>query len=102
MTRRHGGAAGDRSRPMTDRSVCSTSCAVLRAQTRHLAVLPPPAPMPPPGARLYSSPNVSRARRVAALDLGTTKVCCAVAEVASEGLVVQGTGEAPSRGMRKG
>jgi cell division protein FtsA len=52
--------------------------------------------------RLYSTPDVSRARRVAALDLGTTKVCCAVAEVGPEGVVVQGTGEAPSRGMRKG
>src|SRR6201998_3449653 len=58
--------------------------------------------MPTPKRRLDSPPNVSRARRVAALDLGTTKVCCAVADVAPEGLVVQGTGEAPSRGMRKG
>jgi cell division protein FtsA len=58
--------------------------------------------MPAGGRRLYSVPDVSRARRVAALDLGTTKVCCAVAEVVPEGLVVQGAGEVPSRGMRKG
>ncbi|MDB5063648.1 MAG: Cell division protein FtsA [Chloroflexi bacterium] len=58
--------------------------------------------MPGAGRWVYSAANVSRARRVAALDLGTTKVCCAVAEVAPDGLIVQGTGEAPSRGMRKG
>jgi cell division protein FtsA len=45
---------------------------------------------------------VSRVRRVAALDLGTTKVCCAVADVEADGLRVLGVGEVPSRGVRKG
>ncbi len=46
--------------------------------------------------------NVTRPRRVFALDLGTTKVCCAIAEVDGTGLRVLGVGEAPSRGIRKG
>jgi cell division protein FtsA len=45
---------------------------------------------------------VSRVRRVAALDLGTTKVCCAVADVEADGLRVLGVGEVASRGVRKG
>jgi len=45
---------------------------------------------------------VTRPRRVFALDLGTTKVCCAVADMESTGLRVLGVGEAPSRGVRKG
>lgn len=45
---------------------------------------------------------MSRARRVAALDLGTTKVCCAVAEVEPEGLRILGVGQSLSRGVRKG
>jgi cell division protein FtsA len=45
---------------------------------------------------------VTRSRRVFALDLGTTKVCCAIAELDSTGLRVIGVGEAPSRGVRKG
>ena len=45
---------------------------------------------------------MSRVRRVAALDLGTTKVCCAVADVEPDGLRVLGVGEVPSRGVRKG
>jgi cell division protein FtsA len=45
---------------------------------------------------------VTRPRRVFALDLGTTKVCCAVADVDSTGLRVLGVGEAVSRGVRKG
>ncbi|MFN2452162.1 MAG: cell division protein FtsA [Candidatus Dormibacteria bacterium] len=43
-----------------------------------------------------------RPRRIAALDLGTTKVACVVADIDSDGLRVLGVGEAPSRGMRKG
>jgi cell division protein FtsA len=50
----------------------------------------------------YTRRRVSRARRLAALDLGTTKVCCAVAGTDSEGLQVVGVGQAPSRGVRKG
>jgi len=45
---------------------------------------------------------VSRSRHVFALDLGTTKVCCAVADIESSGLRVLGVGEAVSRGVRKG
>jgi cell division protein FtsA len=57
-----------------------------------LAVLP----------RLYCNVNVSRPRHVFALDLGTTKVCCAVADLEPAGLRVLGVGEAISRGIRKG
>ncbi len=40
---------------------------------------------------------------IAALDIGTTKVCAMVAEVEDEdSLVVLGVGEAPTRGMRQG
>jgi cell division protein FtsA len=45
---------------------------------------------------------VTRPRRVFALDLGTTKVCCAAADLESTGLRVLGVGEAVSRGVRKG
>jgi len=45
---------------------------------------------------------VTRSRRVFALDLGTTKVCCAIAELDSTGLRVIGVGGAVSRGIRKG
>ncbi len=45
---------------------------------------------------------MTRPRRVFALDLGTTKVCCAVAEADGTGLRVLGVGAAPSRGVRKG
>jgi len=49
---------------------------------------------------------VTRARRVAALDLGTTKVCCVLAEVdassTGEDLRILGVGMAASRGLRKG
>jgi cell division protein FtsA len=50
---------------------------------------------------------VTRARRVAALDLGTTKVCCALADVdftpnAGLELRILGVGMSQSRGLRKG
>jgi len=45
---------------------------------------------------------VTRSRRVFALDLGTTKVCCAAADLEPTGLRVLGVGEAASRGVRKG
>lgn len=45
---------------------------------------------------------MTRPRRVFALDLGTTKVCCSVADLDSTGLRVLGVGEAVSRGIRKG
>ena len=45
---------------------------------------------------------MTRPRRVFALDLGTTKVCCAVADLESTGLRVLGVGMVASRGVRKG
>ena len=45
---------------------------------------------------------MTRPRRVFALDLGTTKVCCAAADLDSSGLRVIGVGEAVSKGVRKG
>jgi cell division protein FtsA len=42
-------------------------------------------------------------RYVVGLDIGTTKICCVVAELADDGgLGIVGAGEAPSRGLRKG
>lgn len=41
-------------------------------------------------------------RRLVALDLGSSKVCCAVAEDYGTKLRVLGVGEAPSAGVRKG
>jgi len=42
-------------------------------------------------------------RYVVGLDIGTTKICCVVAELADDGgLGIVGIGEAPSRGLRKG
>src|SRR5487761_64209 len=53
--------------------------------------------------RLHSETDtVTRPRRVFALDLGTTKVCCAVADLESTGLRVLGVGMVASRGVRKG
>ena len=47
---------------------------------------------------------MTRARCLAALDLGTTKVCCAVADWDDDagGLRILGVGETVSRGVRKG
>ncbi|MFN2450957.1 MAG: cell division protein FtsA, partial [Candidatus Dormibacteria bacterium] len=45
---------------------------------------------------------MTRAHRIIALDLGTTKVCCAVADQDESGLRILGVGEASSRGVRKG
>lgn len=45
---------------------------------------------------------VSRSRRVTALDLGTTKVCCVVADVDGSDVSILGMGEVASKGMRKG
>ncbi|HET9051389.1 MAG TPA: cell division protein FtsA [Candidatus Dormibacteraeota bacterium] len=39
---------------------------------------------------------------MAALDLGTTKVCCAVADVEADGMRILGVGEVQGRGVRKG
>jgi cell division protein FtsA len=45
---------------------------------------------------------VSRPRRLAALDLGTTKTCCVVADADSDVLRILGVGEVATRGVRKG
>ncbi len=39
---------------------------------------------------------------IVGLDIGTTKICCVVGEVAESGLNVVGVGVAPSMGLRKG
>jgi len=39
---------------------------------------------------------------IVGLDIGTTKICCIVAEVGPEGIDVVGIGTHPSRGLRKG
>jgi cell division protein FtsA len=41
-------------------------------------------------------------RFVVGLDIGTTKVCCVVAELSERSICVAGVGEAPSKGLRKG
>ena len=44
----------------------------------------------------------SRGRIVAALDIGTTKVACAIGTVSKESVEVIGVGQAPNMGMRQG
>ncbi len=39
---------------------------------------------------------------IVGLDLGTTKICCVVGEITSEGVDVIGIGTSPSTGLRKG
>jgi len=39
---------------------------------------------------------------IVGLDIGTTKICCMVAEVGPDGIDVVGVGTHPSRGLRKG
>jgi len=41
-------------------------------------------------------------RFVVGLDIGTTKICCVVAEQTEGSICVVGVGEAPSKGLRKG
>jgi len=45
---------------------------------------------------------MSERRLLAALDVGTSKICCVVAEHREEGLSVLGVGMAPAQGLRKG
>jgi cell division protein FtsA len=47
-------------------------------------------------------PRASGRQVVAGLDVGTTKVCCVIAEPAASTLHVIGVGVNPSRGLRKG
>ena len=39
---------------------------------------------------------------IVGLDIGTTKICCIVGEVSSEGIDIIGIGSHPSKGLRKG
>src|SRR5438105_10236890 len=43
-----------------------------------------------------------RSKYVAALDIGTTKICCVVGEPTERGLNIVGFGEASSEGLRRG
>lgn len=43
-----------------------------------------------------------RGNLVAGLDIGTTKICCVIAEVFEDGVDIIGVGTTPSLGMRKG
>ncbi len=43
-----------------------------------------------------------RLKYVAALDIGTTKICCVVGEQTDRGLNIVGVGETPSEGLRRG
>lgn len=44
----------------------------------------------------------SRDNLVVGLDIGTTKICCIVGEVTSNGIEIVGIGSHPSKGLRKG
>src|SRR3954447_6668877 len=39
---------------------------------------------------------------VVGLDIGTTKVCAVVGEIAEDGITILGVGNVPCRGLRKG
>src|ERR1700722_10715261 len=39
---------------------------------------------------------------VVGLDIGTTKVCAVVGEIAEDGITILGVGSVPCRGLRKG
>lgn len=45
---------------------------------------------------------MSEGEIIAGLDLGTTKVCCIVAEQTADGIDVIGVGSVPSKGLKKG
>src|ERR1700749_3086535 len=44
----------------------------------------------------------SQGEIVVGLDIGTTKVCAVVGEIAEDGITVLGVGTVPCRGLRKG
>lgn len=54
------------------------------------------------GVHFVSGKVLPRSSYVSALDIGTTKVCCLVAEETSRGLNIVGVGEARSEGLRRG
>lgn len=43
-----------------------------------------------------------RENLIVGLDIGTTKICCIVGNITSEGLEIVGIGTSPSKGLRKG
>ena len=49
-----------------------------------------------------SSSNASQGEIVVGLDIGTTKVCAVVGEIAEDGITILGVGSVPCRGLRKG
>ena len=54
-------------------------------------------------AREFTASRVTRSGLIAALDIGTTKVCCFVARVSpQDGIRVVGIGHQVSRGLRGG
>ena len=44
----------------------------------------------------------SQGEIVVGLDIGTTKVCVVVGEIAEDGITILGVGSVPCRGLRKG
>ena len=44
----------------------------------------------------------SQGEIVVGLDIGTTKVCAVVGEIAEDGITILGVGSVPCRGLRKG
>jgi cell division protein FtsA len=72
--------------------------AVVQAKKR------PPAGPPANGGRGRARKPMVRPRRsvVAALDIGTTKICCFIARVDGDRLQVRGIGHQISRGLRNG
>src|SRR3954467_9683977 len=48
------------------------------------------------------STMASQGEIVVGLDIGTTKVCAVVGEIAEDGITVLGVGSVPCRGLRKG
>jgi cell division protein FtsA len=63
-----------------------------------------PAPVPPDAgkARPRPAPVRSRGSLVAAVDIGTSKICCFIARVEAEGPRIVGIGHQVSRGVRGG
>src|SRR6187431_641353 len=48
------------------------------------------------------STMASQGEIVVGLDIGTTKVCAVVGEIAEDGITILGVGSVPCRGLRKG
>src|SRR5258706_9860411 len=52
--------------------------------------------------RRIVSTMASQGEIVVGLDIGTTKVCAVVGEIAEDGITILGVGSVPCRGLRKG